>query len=60
MARVKISYLWPEGCALSVEIKAKVNNPEALTSMRIEAKRLWHEAMVEMRADDLAHGEAAE
>ena len=59
MASVKVTYTWPGGCALKVSIRAKVNNPEALTAMRIEAKRLWHEAMVEMRADDLAHGEVA-
>ena len=59
MAMVQIVYTWPEGGTLHTTIKAKVTTPEALTAMVIDAKRLWHEAMVEMRADDLAHGEVA-
>ena len=59
MAMVQIAYTWPEGGTLSVALEQKITTPEALTAMVIDAKRLWHEAMVEMRADDLAHGEAA-
>ena len=59
MATVQVAYTWTTGEMLSVAIEQKVTTPEALTSMVLDAKRLWHEAMVEMRADDLAHGEAA-
>lgn len=60
MATVQVTYVWPEGGNLSVAIEQKVTTPEALTALVIDAKRLWHDAMVEMRADDLAHGDVAE
>ena len=60
MATVQVAYTWVNGEMLSVAIEQKVTTPEALTSMVLDAKRLWHEAMAEMRADDLAYGDVAE
>lgn len=60
MAAVQVVYTWPEGGTLSVLVRAKVRNPEALADMRIEAKRLWHEALMEMRADEVRAVEAPE
>lgn len=45
MATIICQYTWPEGGTLSVVVKAKVRNVEALADMRIEAKRLWGEAI---------------
>ena len=57
MAVVQVQYTWPGGGTLTVAVHAKVNNPEALTQVRIEAKRLWHEALIELEdADTQADG----
>ena len=56
MAVVKVTYTWPGGGTLTVSTRAKVTTPEALTDMRIETKRLWHEALAELESVD---GQAA-
>ena len=56
MATVSVQYTWPEGGTLTVVVKAKARNVEALGNMRIDAKRLWAESLGELAKVD---GEAA-
>lgn len=59
MATVQVVYDWPDGGRLNVAIDAKAMNVEALADMRIEAKRLFTEALAALEAVDAeAHVES--
>lgn len=58
-ATVSLTYLWPEGAALSVELTANVTTPAALTDLRIEARRALRDALLELDpAVEVTDGEA--
>ena len=51
MASVEVTYTWPAGGTLAINVKAKARNVEALADMRIEAERLWAKGLVKVDAE---------
>ena len=41
MATVQVTHTWEDGSQTCVVLQAKVRTPEALTMLRLEAKRVW-------------------
>lgn len=59
-AAVRLHYTWPDGGCLGVEIEASINNSVALTDMRLEVRRAFREALVELsvhEAQAMAHND---
>ena len=57
MATVTMQYTWPAGGTLTINVKAKARNVEALADMRIEAERLWAKGLAELVKVDAETGD---
>lgn len=52
MSGIQLTYTWAGGEQLEVTIQHDVTTVEALASMRIEAQRLWREAVAALEPLD--------
>lgn len=52
MSAIQVNYTWAGGENLQVTIQHEVTTVEALAAMRIEAQRLWREAVTALEPSD--------